>query len=416
MSSLFIVRGRLADIEDLERCCRRAKALPPTDFDEYEIAILPVGIECVILRDRIASISDPENFKQLQCFLHYSAVYIDSCFDRGLWLPGSDDKDPMQYPAAAKHHPQLCFDNLHHAGFCLGSGQGQLGGAYARSAFEHLPNVLRCNHQDVMANLLIRLRCLQEKGLQNFLHVLVRYLAELVAELLPPFHPHKMFFAALQHLTVVSIDCLYEVHIAQRRSLYVGRLGVNHLHVVRIDYSSSRGHDLTAVPSKEIQAAVERADHTYGAYSRRAFLVLRSYCYRLYEGKRWSEAAVLFEQLAHRAENANCSDAWASAKFCQGKSHLKQLKFEDAKNCWLEVLHLADCDSDMWKYWLNRVLDDLAMTCHHLGEHEEAKRYRVELADHRNAVIEADEERLRNDGITIPNRPAKFLTGSSMGS
>ena len=164
MSSLFIVRGRLADIEDLERCCRRAKALP-TEFDENDIAILPTGIECVIFRDGITSISSPENFKQLQCLLHYTAVHVDSCFDRGLWSSGSDDEELVQYYSARdKEILRLCLESIYNAGVCFKSGQAQLGGAHARLALEHLPNLLRRNHQGSMGNLLLELQRLQERG------------------------------------------------------------------------------------------------------------------------------------------------------------------------------------------------------------------------------------------------------------
>lgn len=382
--SIFIVRGQLANLEDIQRCCHRAKEQPsPSDFNEDES--LPEGIECVLLPAQPA-IAATLGFRNLERFLHHAAIYVDYCFDQGLWRSTSDDEDLTHSFQGNGNTIKLCFDDLGHAASSVGQSQFRLARAYIQSALDEFPTVLLTDHQDVVPTLLVQLQRIQQKGLNRLLEFVVQRLSGLAVQTLAPSHPHQAFFLALKDLAHESMKCVYEVYMAQRRSLYAQHLGVHHFRVIRTDYLPSKGNDLTSKSWGEIQDAIACADVQYGTHSRRAFQILRSYCYRIYGAGRWSEAAVLFQQLVFRAERPGNYNTRVSAQFRLGKIRRQQGRCAEAKTHWLEVLKLANANADIFKYWGLEVLESLASVCRDRNEQEEADLYVGELAAYHHTV------------------------------
>ena len=376
-SSIFIVRGRLADLADVERCCKRAKE-QSSDHGSDEPEHLPEGIDVVILPNQMASIAAPERFRTLQSFLHHTAVYIDSCFDQGTWQSFSDDDDLTSYSQVDENLAKLCFDKLGFASACFSTGLIHLGTAYARQAVFQFRPLLQCNHQDVMPNLLIQLQRIQERGFKEMLEFVLRSLSEIAMLTLPPSHPHERVLTALKDLGVESLESVYEVYLTQVRSLYARKLGTTHFRVVRTDFLLSQGKDLTSTPWTEIQEAIADADNQYGAGSRRAFQVLRSYCYRLYKAGRWREATVLFG-LALSANESSHYHTRLSALFRLGTNLDPRGNSDRANGYWLELLRLAEQDVEVFKYLGPEVLDDLEARI------KEDKQYHPQLSAYQRA-------------------------------
>ena len=416
-TSIFIVRGQLANLEDIQRSCRRAREEPScSEFDEDKS--LPEGVECVVVPAQIATIATPQRLRSLEKFLHNAAIYVDNCFDHGLWRSTSDDEDLTHSFQVNGNTIKLCFDNLGHAASSVDKRQFQLGGAYLQSALEEFPTVLLTDHQDVVPTLLVQLQRIQQKGLNVLLRFIIQNLSGLVMQTLPPSHPHQTFFLALRDLATESIQCIYEVYMAQRRSLYAQNLGVHHFRVIRTDYLPSKGNGLASKSWSDVQAAIACADAQYGAQSRRAFQILRSYCYRVYGAGRWSEAAALFQELVLRAERAGNYNTRVSAQFRLGKIRQQQGKSAEAKVYWLAVLKLAKADLDIFKYWGLEVLESLAAVCRDQNEKKEAEQYDAELVGYHHTVLNLDEDRHRVDSIqaSSPRENAVVSSGLCLAS
>ena len=409
-SSVFIVRGQLVNFQDIERCCKRAKERA-SDHVSDESERLPEGTEVVILRNQVGAIAAPEKYRILQSFLHHTAVYADSCFDRGTWRSFSDDEDLTSYPQGDENLAKICFDNLGYASACFGTGQTQLGIAYAQWAFAEFPKTLQSNHQDVIPNLLVQLQRIQRKGLNGLLDAVLRSLTESAVLTLPPSHPHEQTLIALRNLAAESLQSVYEVYIALMRSLYARKLGKNHFRVVRTDFLPSRGKDLTTTPWEEIQEATAYADDQYGVCSRRAFQILRSYCYRLYRAERWLEATPLFEELARRADKTGHHNTHLSSLFRLGKIHQQRGNSEDAKVYWLELFRIIGQDVDVFRYWGPELLEELEKVCRERGEAEEAEQYKAQLAGYHHAIVEADEYRVKPDTVVVSSSASKHPAG-----
>jgi Clr5 domain len=336
---LFLIRGQLADMNDIERCCKRAKAEFSTTDADAEDHSLPESVEYLGFQYHLNLIDAPAKFTELQRFLHNTLVHFDSCFDRGLWRSESDDQD-LAYPQDMELLAKQCFDDLSYATACFENGHSRLGQVFAQRAFDNFSAVLQTNHQDVISALLVQLDRIQRKGLDVFLLDAVSRFAKLASTDLPLAHPHAALFNALETLAYDSIGSLYQVHIAQRRSLYIRNVGRDHYRVVRTETLPSLSEDVNLTPLTHIQEAVALADTRYGPTSRRSLLILASYCCRIYRTDRSMESEVLFSELVQRAEQTGPCQTRVSARYRLGKLQRDQGKNQEARRHGLRRLKL----------------------------------------------------------------------------
>lgn len=141
LNAMFFIRGELADLNDLQRCCKRAKTHPEAPEDDAE-EVLPEGVQCFTFQDHFAAINDPETFNHLRSFLHHTAVHIDASFDQGIWWSESDDAALKTCSQSDSQLSLDCLEDVLSASFCFRVGHTQLGGAYARRAFAHFSELL----------------------------------------------------------------------------------------------------------------------------------------------------------------------------------------------------------------------------------------------------------------------------------
>lgn len=130
LTSVFIVRGELADLEDVQRCYKRAqRSLSMADEEEEGGGgkkNLPDGVSCVVFQDSVTFIKAPDRLRNLESFLHHTAIHVEGCFDQGLWRSSSDDEDLSYYPQIDQNIAKECFSDLRHASACFDARQCQL--------------------------------------------------------------------------------------------------------------------------------------------------------------------------------------------------------------------------------------------------------------------------------------------------
>ena len=389
---MFLIRGLPADMEDVERCCKRAKSSASNKGDEYA---LPRGVECVILRQRAQAIKDPDSFNHLRSFFHHSVVHVEGSLDNGSWRLASDKSRLVCCTAKEAHLIERCIQDFKSASRCFNQGKSHLGGAFARQAFSKLPEMLIVAYEGTVEVLLSLLSMMQDRGQNDLKQITITALVGIASITFCPTHPFRQILDSLAIVAVEDVNPLYEVYQAYRIDLNTRKPGFNHW---------SNALNKTVGSFQEIQRDLSRVSEQSGQLSTTTLTIQSRYSIRLGIASRWVEAEQLLRGFVEKSDKAKVSAFRIESRWLLGDAQEHLGSYEAAKKSWMDALKLSQVVDSVSNVWRLRILRGLVWVCGEIGNTQEAKTYRCLEAELLQGILDEDQRQLRFDGIEVPRR------------
>lgn len=299
--TIFLRNEKPIDLEDVKRYARRAKL----DHVSYDVAHedLPDGIECILVISPPQSLSSGHSTLALKTLFHFSSVWVDSCFDRDLWHPASEESWLLH------EGDSIAFDLLRRlqGDIYLGcqfftAQKPRLAGACLRRAFNSMSTIVTATYHNTLPQLACLLARLRAWGFKDLADELLLHLSALANIKLPSSHPHRRILQSLQGVPFEAGRSIILPYHEAIRSRLSDRLGPEQLVVKELDCQILNITDDSICPLPpsswcDMQSAV---DKTYGRHSLRAMLCLSQIVFDMARAKQYRSAEPLALDLVRR--------------------------------------------------------------------------------------------------------------------
>ena len=403
---LFFKRGRPIDLEAILRTWRRA-GRKYNDDTTYGI---PADIECIVFPHDVPTMTNTDAFDNLRTFLHYTAVYFDSCFDTEIWRSVSEDEDLETCTKAETLLVVRTLDDLDKAFALFSKCNNDLAGAYCRRAFASFPEVLSLPYEDLIFELLSQLASQHGQKAAELKQLIINAMTQFASVTLPRSHPYRRIFSSLSVLPQETMQALLEIHGTQRRQIYLQRLGGNHVVIIWNDIlrNCEQVHFLQELKMLgcSIDEEIAHIHKTYGASSRRSHLLLMERCKQLHDAGDWIDEEIGLAAALHKIEEAPFPDCeWNLVRLRYNLGVVQTLleKKHQARSSWNQALALTEKTPYLSDYWSFGLLSRLRRLSMELGDEQSAWQYRHLLDKHNAALIHADRAEQDRINAVIPD-------------
>src|SRR5271155_4667224 len=226
----FYLRGRLVDLDDVERYLKRKRR--SIEADRLGSAPTPPDLVCLSVP---ASPQSPEKFRPLEVIFTHYKNYLNGALDSRLWINESDDQGLLS--SKGSHGPA---DGL--LNFCVSSFDLLNRGLFAEAG-KLVRRTAICLEEDVVSeaphlltNLVSALEYFQFTNYQHVSDILCEHGANLAAKFLAESHPLRYICSALRSDPVLgtedSIADLFEGMCITLRD----HLGVQNINTIDLEF------------------------------------------------------------------------------------------------------------------------------------------------------------------------------------
>ena len=339
--TLFLKHEKPIDLEDIERYARRAK-LDHVSNDVTDGG-LPDGIECIPAISLPPSLSSSHSTLALKTLFHFSGVWVDSCFDRGLWHPASEESWLLNEGDSASFNLLRRLQGDIYLG-CqfFTSRKPSVAGACLRRAFDSMSTIVTASYHNTLPQLTGLLARLRAWGFTAIANTLLHHLSALASIKLPLSHPHRQILQSLLEVPFGSGQTIILPYHRAIRARLSRRLGGEQLVVKELDCQILNIADdsICPLPPSSWHDMQAEVDKTYGCHSLRAMLCLSQIVFDMTRAKRYKCAETLALDLVRRimgpVSHAH-SEYWSSllemAQYQLAEAQLMLGKYRDWVHC-----------------------------------------------------------------------------------
>jgi hypothetical protein len=230
---LVFADGILQDNEDIiQRYCRRQSS--PKERSD------PRKLTCIRLPFKIATLDNPDAFKNFQFLLFNTRVHFESCFDSGEWAPNHKGL----YARSTELRAQLAnLSRLHNTVFRalkqLEQGENRRAETLLKYASALHRSVVGYRHHRQLPDILGLLLMVWRSGNKELQDSIRKDLVSLARQFLSQNDPRRLMFECLEKLDLDQLCTLYLAYDAYCRSLWMERAG-NDLVRAYFSYNQAR--------------------------------------------------------------------------------------------------------------------------------------------------------------------------------
>jgi hypothetical protein len=282
----FYLRGRLVDLNDVERYLKRKRS---TEADFFASAPTPLDLVCLSVP---TSPRSPEKFRPFEMFSTHFRNYVNGALDSRLWIDKGDDEGLYSTNESLAEINHLWTFWI--SAFQLfDSGYFAEGGQLLRRAAKCMEEVFISEYPRLLIDLLFVLDHFRFSKFQRALDILSEHCANLAVTFFAEGHPLRHIFTALKSDPVLgtedSITNLLEHICITFRDL----LGGQSIDTFRLEfYAIRRRHRLQKVDNTmwQLQQIRFRLEQTCGSGNTRYLRVLFHIAESCYDCTEYSKA------------------------------------------------------------------------------------------------------------------------------
>jgi hypothetical protein len=399
---VFIARGFVVDVDDVERFCKRSRISVPFNGDAVGDEVsLPPEIQCVPLEPSTRPMDEPSNFSVLRGLFYHIAVHADSCFERGIWKIESGN---------VSHFGKHCWagyqvlshiqDDIEAASTLFRRGDYSIGGTFLRSAFRPFDSLVQSNCHNTLYQILRILDDLHRHGLAEIGKEMTKHLAAMAVKVLPAADPRRALCQLLRHLQMDSARHLLATLEVYVRDLWAKRLEDQSILPLIMPFGSERNYLFKGKEMRDIEGIVSRFDEGFGPSHSRTLRTWQDACYSLFPD-RTEEAETLSKKvvqcLIESTITVHPGDI-ALAYYVLGSSQLLQKKLKSAREnlAWALEFREQYKSGDYFDHRKLRIMLELKYVTYQLGEIEEVQKLQAQIK-RMCQTVEAEDERERQE-------------------
>ena len=299
--TMFLRNGKPVDLEDVERYARRARLEHDSHATTHDN--LPDHIKCILVVTPPHLLSSGRSASET--LFHFSSVWVDSCFDQGIWQPASEESWLFhEGDSAACDLLRRLQGDIYLGCQFFTAQKPRLAGACLRRAFNSMSTIVTASYHNTLPQLACLLARLRAWGFKDLADELLLHLSALATIKLPSSHPHRRILQSLQGVPFESGRSIILPYHEAIRSRLSDRLGPEQLVVKELDCQILNITDDSICPLPasswcDMQSAV---DKTYGRHSLRAMLCLSQIVFDMARAKQYRSAEPLALDLVRRLE------------------------------------------------------------------------------------------------------------------
>ena len=197
----FYLRGRLVDLDDVERYLKRK--LRSTDADFLSSAQTPPDLVYLSVPNSPPS---PEKFRPFELFFLNYKNYLNGALDSKLWVNGGDDQGLFATIGSGSSIVLLPHDFCLLARSLFDSGYFEEAGNILRRAARILEEDFVCENPHLLASLILALEVFRFTTYHQVSDIFLEHSANLAAEFFAEGHPLRHICAALRSDLMLDTD------------------------------------------------------------------------------------------------------------------------------------------------------------------------------------------------------------------